>query len=225
MAITRVRSAHFALAPVVISLLIGCNAGSNEELGAASDLALVPTPTPTPVSTPAPTPASTMTPSASPEPTPQATTTPSTGTIIGDCQPSDLEIALWQSHNSARAESRYCDTVFYEAVPAVDLHCKLQDAAENHSTDMAVQDYFAHEGLDGSRFWDRTSAVGYENFAQGENIAAGYNSVATVMTGWINSPGHCRNLMGATHTEMGASKVDATGATFSSYWTVIFGRD
>jgi len=145
--------------------------------------------------------------------------------IVGGCVPSDQEIALWEAHNAARAQARSCGDDFFEAAEALDWHCDLAQAAENHSMDMAAQDYFDHTGLDGSTFSDRAREAGYENFPSGENIAAGQRNVESVMSSWLSSPGHCSNIMNNRRNEMGASGVSASGARFGIYWTAVFGRN
>lgn len=145
--------------------------------------------------------------------------------IVGGCEPSDQEIALWEAHNTARAQARSCGDDFFEAAEALDWHCNLAQAAENHSMDMAAQNYFDHTGLDGSTFSDRAREAGYENFPSGENIAAGQRNVESVMSSWLSSPGHCSNIMNDRRNEMGASGVSADGARFGIYWTAVFGRD
>ena len=58
----------------------------------------------------------------------------------------------------------------------------------------------------------------------GENIAAGYPDEGSVMTAWLDSPGHCSNIMDSAFTEMGAGFGENPGSTFGIYWTQNFGR-
>lgn len=53
----------------------------------------------------------------------------------------------------------------------------------------------------------------------GENVAAGYPTIAAVTTGWMNSPGHCQNLLDSRFTHLGAQQ--ATNGSIS--WTQDFG--
>lgn len=53
----------------------------------------------------------------------------------------------------------------------------------------------------------------------GENIANGYTSASEVVTGWINSPGHYRNMMG-DFTYIGVG--DTVGQNGGVYWTQQF---
>ncbi|WP_084649512.1 CAP domain-containing protein [Saccharospirillum impatiens] len=69
---------------------------------------------------------------------------------------------------------------------------------------------------------NRVSAAGYNWSAVGENIAAGYSSVDTVMQGWLESPGHCRDIMGKQFRMFAVSRVDFSDADFSNYWTQVF---
>lgn len=107
------------------------------------------------------------------------------------------------------------------------LNNELNAAAQNHSKDMAVQDYFSHTGKDGSQAWDRAKLVGYEARAMGENIAAGYTTPEAVVEGWKNSPGHRANLLNPTYTELGVGYFylqDDTGSVnYKHYWTQNFG--
>jgi uncharacterized protein YkwD len=64
---------------------------------------------------------------------------------------------------------------------------------------------------------DRINAAGYTWFMLGENIAMGHTSEQQVMEGWINSPGHCKNIMNAGFTEVGFGRD-------KNYWTQNFGK-
>ncbi|MDP3655044.1 MAG: CAP domain-containing protein [Rhodoferax sp.] len=66
--------------------------------------------------------------------------------------------------------------------------------------------------------------TGYAYCAVGENIAAGQTSVQSVMSTWINSPGHCQNLMNPTYRDMGVACVRNDAASYRLYWTMDLGR-
>ena len=103
-------------------------------------------------------------------------------------------------------------------------NCELKTAALNHSRDMANENFFGHQGSDGSSAGDRMSAAGYRWSAWGENVAAGYYSVSSVMQGWIGSPGHCANLMNPNFSNLGAAKFSNPDSNYGVYWTQVFGR-
>jgi uncharacterized protein YkwD len=44
------------------------------------------------------------------------------------------------------------------------------------------------------------------------------------MQGWIDSPGHCANLMAPIFTELGAAGYTNPDSTYGTYWTQAFGR-
>ena len=98
------------------------------------------------------------------------------------------------------------------------LNDALNDAAYNHSADMLENDYFDHTGLDGSRFWDRAEAAGYQGQPRGENIASGQRSPEAVHDAWMNSDGHRANILTEDITEMGLGRA-------GNIWTQIFGRE
>jgi uncharacterized protein YkwD len=95
---------------------------------------------------------------------------------------------------------------------------RLVAAAQAHSTDMAVNDYFSHTSPDGSTFADRIRAAGYPS-PGAENIAKGYRSADEVMAAWMRSKGHRANILDCTLTAIGVG-LDTRG----SYWTQDFGR-
>ena len=115
-------------------------------------------------------------------------------------------------------------TLSIQMPPALTWNCELETAARGHSMDMANNNFFSHTGSDNSSAGDRISREGYRWSAWGENIAAGYSSVSAVMNGWINSQGHCSNLMSSSFTELGAAKFINNASTYRIYWTQAFGR-
>ena len=100
------------------------------------------------------------------------------------------------------------------------LDARLTAAAAGHSRDMAATDLFSHDSRDGRSFADRIRAAGYPT-PRAENIAAGQRTPAAVMAAWMNSPGHRRNILDCTATDIGVAS--ANGGTFGIYWTQDFG--
>ncbi|MDB5045036.1 MAG: hypothetical protein JWQ08_1086 [Deinococcus sp.] len=125
--------------------------------------------------------------------------------------------------NAARAVARKCGTVDYAATTPVTWNGYLAAAARAHAEDMAAHNFFAHVSPNGDTMVKRAEAAGYSAWRElGENIAAGY-TVDNVVQGWIDSPGHCENLMNPKFKEMGASYVYRTGSTYGTYWAQEFG--
>ena len=53
----------------------------------------------------------------------------------------------------------------------------------------------SHAGSDGSNAGQRIERQGYRWRAWAENVAVGYPDAASVMDGWMNSPGHRENIL------------------------------
>lgn len=123
--------------------------------------------------------------------------------------------------NQARRTSRKCGGTTYKAVPALRANATLARVAAAHSADMAGNDYFSHQSLNGDSPFDRMQDAGYRYSSAGENIAAGYRSPASVVKAWLASAGHCRNIMRRAFTQLGVGY--AAGGTYGNYWTQDFG--
>ncbi|MEB3213823.1 MAG: CAP domain-containing protein [Leptolyngbyaceae bacterium] len=104
----------------------------------------------------------------------------------------------------------------------------LEEAADQHTQNMAQQDFFSHTGKDGSTPSSRTNSAGYETGFVGENIAAGYSTPQQVVDGWINSPGHRANMLNANYNEIGIGyyymQNDTGSVNYYHYWTQVFGK-
>ena len=144
----------------------------------------------------------------------------------GDCELTDSKREMLSSINEARSQARQCGDQRCAAVKPLTWSCTLEAAAEAHSLDMAENDYFSHTGPDGVGIQQRVSNRGYLWRAVGENIAAGQESIVAVVEGWLDSPGHCSNIMNDAFTEMGMAKAkpDDPGSTYPSYWTQVLGQ-
>lgn len=109
-------------------------------------------------------------------------------------------------------------------LPPLALSTSLTNAAEGHSYDMAVHNYFSHTGSDGSSPWDRIRAAGYTyNTYLGENIAAGFDTAQSVFDAWRNSPGHNANMLNANFRAIGIGRYYSAGSYYGWYWTTDFG--
>lgn len=166
---------------------------------------------------------------AADEPTGNTGALPATGLVALEaatsCALPDFKQALLEQINAARATARTCGTVNMPAVDELAWNDRLFSAAARHSDDMARHNYFSHTGRDGRSPGQRVSAEGYQWSTAGENIAAGQATVSAVMTAWLNSPGHCENLMRPAYTEVGVACIVAPGgSTYSRYWTMKLAR-
>jgi len=98
---------------------------------------------------------------------------------------------------------------------------KLTSAAAAHSADQASHNTMSHTGSNGSSMSQRISATGFAWRALGENVAMGYANANSVMTGWMNSPGHRKNILTPGFTMIGVAL--AAAADGSLYWTMDLG--
>jgi uncharacterized protein YkwD len=100
----------------------------------------------------------------------------------------------------------------------------LTAAAEWKSLHMAGAGYFDH--ADPAPFarsaLQRTKDCGYRGSSWGENIAYGYPTAQSVVSGWIASPGHRANIENPGFTAIGVG-AGAKGGRI--YWTQSFGND
>jgi len=133
----------------------------------------------------------------------------------------DIEAAILQLINTYRAEERMCGDVLFPAAAAVTWNDDLQQAALNHSADMAMMNFFAHTGSNGLSVSERVAAEGYNWQTVGENIAGGQDNTEIVMSEWIASPSHCANIMNPENTETGAACWENPNSNLKVYWTSV----
>lgn len=124
--------------------------------------------------------------------------------------------------NEARARGTRCGTRDFAPAPPLTLSRTLAGAAFGHAADMAEHDYFEHTDLSGQSPADRVRAVGYLEKLVGENIAYGPESVDEVVKGWLDSPGHCANIMDPRFEQMGFAYATGQGSHHGLYWVQVF---
>lgn len=124
--------------------------------------------------------------------------------------------------NAARAKPRKCGRKQFAAAPALTLSAVLNRAALIHSQDMASKSFLEHRGSDGSMVGDRVARVGYRWRTVGENVADGAQTAQAVVQLWLDSPGHCVNIMTPGFTEMGIAFAADPKSDAGIYWTQVF---
>jgi uncharacterized protein YkwD len=124
--------------------------------------------------------------------------------------------------NEARSKARRCGSVRYPAAPPLRVAPELNEAASRHARDMARKKYFDHRGANGSQPRDRVMRAGYDPRLTGENIALGPQSAEEVVAGWLDSPGHCENIMDARFRHIGVGLAEGRGRG-KVYWVQNFG--
>ena len=130
---------------------------------------------------------------------------------------SEFDQAFIDAVNTYRQNGCTCGSQAMPPVAALNWDALLTIAAQRHANDMLDNDFFSHTGSDGSSSSGRVTDAGYNWLSVGENIAFGYTGIETVVDAWIDSEDHCRNIMNASFTEMGAAQK-------GKYWVQTFGR-
>ena len=94
---------------------------------------------------------------------------------------------------------------------------------------MRDNNYFSHDGLNGSKPWDRACDACFEkgcgpSTAMAENIAAGNADAQATFTQWKNSPGHNENMLDPAFHFLGIGRASG-GGEFNVYWTNVFSAE
>jgi uncharacterized protein YkwD len=135
----------------------------------------------------------------------------------------EFEWRVLELTNQRRAAGATCATDSFGPAPALEMDSVIRVAARAHSLDMGTQGYFEHDSLDGRTFADRMMMAGFMGASPwGENIAAGQSSPEEVVEGWMNSPGHCRNIMNPDYRTIGIGYAFVDGSPYGQYWTQDF---
>lgn len=91
-----------------------------------------------------------------------------------------------------------------------------------YSQRMANENFYGHVDPQGKQVSDRIAAAGYLAQMSAENIARGQPDPATVVEGWLNSPGHRANIMNPQLRAIGAGYAFTPTPPYSHYWTHVF---
>lgn len=110
------------------------------------------------------------------------------------------------------------------ALPPLKRVATLDKAARYHAADLGTDNYFAHDTFDRSGgslvrvcgTFDRIRRW-YDWWTAGENIGAGYHTPEEVMTGWMGSDGHRRNILNPNYREIGVGYFSGAG-DYGVYW-------
>ena len=217
------------LVAVFFLALSGCGGGgdatnsggaTNSVAGGTTASAVAPLPAPVAANPAAAPPATSSTPPAAPA----SGTSPLGDFSCGLNGTAGIEAEVIQRINALRAAGAVCGATPFAATAALTWNTTLLAAAKGHSVDMAQKNYFSHVSQDGRTAGQRITAAGYNWSTFGENIAAGQTSVQEVMTGWINSPGHCQNLMNPNVRDVAVACVRNDSADYRLYWTMNLAR-
>jgi len=134
-----------------------------------------------------------------------------------------LEDAVLDLTNARRAQGANCDSQgAFGMTHALVMEPRLQCAARRHSDDMATRDFYDHISPDGSTPGNRIDATGYGWRRYGENIYKSPRGAQEAVDGWIDSDGHCSNLMSPDFFEIGIGYSENPEIQLGRFWTQVF---
>ena len=176
---------------------------------------------PVPTSTAAPTPKATATPAPTPLPSPPTQPAPQAASELAPPPPAypasaptpaptppppppqrypdaDTAAAITSLTNDLRAQY---------GLPPLATNGALTAAAQGYAETMAINDWFSHDGPDGTTVSSRAQAAGYTGWSYlAENLYRGPSgeTAANVVQVWAASPAHPDAMMSDTAPEIGA---------------------
>ncbi len=108
-----------------------------------------------------------------------------------------------------------------EGLPIFVRNAELTKVAEQLAADMADRNVLEHQDHLGRQLSERVELFNYTNWTGiAENIACGQRTVDQVIESWLKSPGHRRNMLNESYTELGVACVAKNGR---NYWVQDFG--
>jgi uncharacterized protein YkwD len=108
-------------------------------------------------------------------------------------------------------------------VAPLQVSVALTNASDFHAQDMAMQNYFSHDSIDGTSWSARIKRYYSYNTYYAENIAAGNAGGDATFTQWKNSAGHDANMKSANYRVIGIARAYNAAATYRWYWVTDFG--
>jgi uncharacterized protein YkwD len=109
-------------------------------------------------------------------------------------------------------------------IGALRLDPELSRIAADYARQMAEADKMTHSLNAESKIGPRLKAAGWEFAAAGENIAAGYRTLAEAFSGWRDSPAHDRGMKDPEMTVMGIGIAQNPGSKYKVFWCLILAR-
>lgn len=132
--------------------------------------------------------------------------------------PEPEELAFLDLLNTYRAE---------HGAGRLSLQNQLGAAAENHSQDMAENDFVSHRLSNGDSPLKNIERFGYDNFTWwGEILAAGtsFETAQAAISALKTSPSHDAMMRKNAFNQCGIGRANNPDARHQWYWTVTFGQ-
>jgi uncharacterized YkwD family protein len=105
-------------------------------------------------------------------------------------------------------------------VAPLTLDAEISNVATIKSQDMINKNYFDHTSPTYGSPFDMMKQFGLSYRTAGENIAMGQKTPEEVVTAWMNSEGHRRNILDSNFTKIGVGV--AKNSKNQIYWTQMF---
>ncbi len=151
---------------------------------------------------------------------PSASSKPSSGTPSASSKPSTSSSAPAQANGTMA--SQVLQIVNAEraknGLGALKLNTNVAKAAQVRATEIVTQ--FSHTRPNGQDPFTALKEAGVSYSAAGENIAYGQPDAQSVMTAWMNSPGHRANILNSRFTQIGIGVYKDSKGVY--YWTQEF---
>jgi len=130
----------------------------------------------------------------------------------------EFEVEVLRLVNEARSVGRFCGDQYMEPAGAVEMDSYLTCAARNHARDMDNVNQLYHVSESGEGPGSRLSKTNPPSGLSwnGENVAAGARNPEAAIGLWLNSTGHCRNIMKPSSHFLGIGY-------HGGYWSQLFG--
>ena len=90
------------------------------------------------------------------------------------------------------------------------INSLLSEAARQKAADMFAFNYWAHTSPSGRDPWAFFKIVDYDYVYAGENLARDFSSSEAVVTAWMDSPSHEKNILDENYQEIGVAVVNGT---------------
>jgi uncharacterized YkwD family protein len=102
-------------------------------------------------------------------------------------------------------------------LPPLSADASLSKVAQTKTNDMNAKHYFSHTSPTYGSPFDMMRDFGVTYRAAGENIAMGQTSAQQVVTSWMNSEGHRKNILSTSYTNIGVGYTSN-----GNYWSQMF---
>jgi len=99
------------------------------------------------------------------------------------------------------------------------MNWQVARVARYKSDEMRDKNYFSHTSPGYGSPFDMLKSFNVAYSTAGENIAKGQKTAQAVVTAWMNSEGHRKNILNGNFTEIGVGCSTGGGTT---YWTQMF---